>query len=116
MDSSLGNPTYTFTVLSKEEIIENHKSVLASFDLKIRVKDCDLPLLYWILKLHQNPYKQRFIAGSSKCTTKILSQLLTTILTTVKTGLQKYSDTFYSRTGINERTDKHLIVWISPPL
>ena len=31
LHSSLGNPTYTATTLSKEEIIDNHKSVLWSF-------------------------------------------------------------------------------------
>jgi len=31
LDSSQGNPTYTATTLSKEEIIDNHKSVLSSF-------------------------------------------------------------------------------------
>ena len=62
----------------------------------------DLPLLYWIPKLHKDPYKQRFIAGSSSCSTKPLSKLLTSILTTIKDGLQKYCDIVYSRSGINQ--------------
>ena len=28
-----------------------------------------LPTLYWLLKLHKRPYKSRFIANSSACTT-----------------------------------------------
>ena len=40
-----------------------------------KVEDYDLPLLYWILKLHKCPYKQRFIAGSTKCSTKPLLKL-----------------------------------------
>ena len=64
--------------------------------------DCDLPSLYWIPKLHKSPYKQRYIAGSANCTTKPLSVLLTSILTTVKEGLQKYCDTSYSRSGVND--------------
>ena len=51
--------------------------------------------------MHKNPYKQRFIAGSSSCSTKPLSKLLTTILTTIKDGLQRYSDAVYSRNGVN---------------
>ena len=62
----------------------------------------DLPSLYWIPKLHKDPYKQRFIAGSAKCSTKPLSILLTSILTTVKDGLKKYCDVIYSRSGINQ--------------
>ena len=47
-----------------------------------------LPYLYWTAKLHKSPVKHRFIAGSSKCTTKELSSLLTKILTVIKTGLE----------------------------
>jgi len=54
-----GNPTYTDTTLSEEEIIDNHMSVVSSFGLSVINEDCDLPLLYWIPKLHKCPYKQR---------------------------------------------------------
>jgi hypothetical protein len=40
----------------------------------------DLPYLYWIPKLHKTPYKERYIAGSSTCSTKELSIHLTKIL------------------------------------
>ena len=37
-------------------------------------KDNDIPsLLYWIPKLHKNPYRQRLIAGSFTCSTNPLS-------------------------------------------
>ena len=58
--------------------------------------------MYWIPKLHKNPYKQRYIAGSAKCSTKPFSQILTRILTAVKEGLQKYCDTAYARSGVNQ--------------
>ena len=54
-----------------------------------------VPSLYWIPKLHTYPNKQRFIAGSSKCSTKKLSILLTAILTKIK-------DRIYSRSGVNQ--------------
>ena len=53
----------------KQEILSNHKSVLLSHGISSSDKDTDIPLLYWIPKLHQNPYKQRFITGSSACLT-----------------------------------------------
>ena len=102
IDSSIGNPTYKATTLSKEEITDNHRSVLSSFGVSIKDDDCDLPVLYWTPKLHKCPYKQRFIAGSARCTTKPLSQLLTSILTAIKTGLQRYCETSYSRSGVNQ--------------
>ena len=43
-----------------------------------------LPTLYWLPKLNKRPYKARFIANSSSCTTTILSKLLTSCLTAVK--------------------------------
>ena len=41
--------------------------------------------LYWLRKLHKNPYKVRFTASSSSCTTTELSKLLTSCLIAVKT-------------------------------
>ena len=43
-----------------------------------------LPTFYWLPKLHKKPYKARFIANSSSCTTTELSKLLTSCLTTIK--------------------------------
>jgi len=65
-------------------------------------EELDLPSLYWIPKLHKYPFKQRYIAGSAKCSTKPLSKLLTCILLAVKTELQSYCDTSYSRSGKNQ--------------
>ena len=88
--------------MTKSEILIDHRSVLSSFGVNTKDDDIDLPSLYWIPKLHKDPYKQRFIAGSSSCSTKPLSKLLTSILTTVKDGLKKYSDVIYSHSGINQ--------------
>ena len=41
----------------------------------------------WLPKLHKIPYKARFIANSSSCTTTELSKLLTSCLTAVKNML-----------------------------
>ena len=58
--------------------------------------------MYWIPKLHKTPYKERYIEGSSTCSTKELSIHLTTILSAVKEGRQqKYCEAGYSRSGIN---------------
>ena len=58
-------------------------------------------LTYMDPNLHKSPVKHRFIAGSSKCTTKQLSSLLTKILTVIKTGLGKYCSTKTSHTRVN---------------
>ena len=72
IDNSLGNPTYTPTTLTKEEILDNHRSALCSFGISTNDEELDLPSLYWISKLHKCPFKQRYIAGSAKCSTKRL--------------------------------------------
>ena len=101
MSTMTGNPTYNLTAMSKEEILQNN-SVMLTFEISLSEEDIDLPKLYWIPKLHKNPYKQRYIAGSAKCSTKPLSQIITRILTAVKEGLQKYCDTAYARSGVNQ--------------
>jgi hypothetical protein len=102
IENSLGNPTYTLTTLTKEEILDNHRSVLCSFWISTKDEELDLPSLYLIPKLHKCPFKQRYIAGSAKCSTKPLSKLLTCILSAVKNGLQSYCDTSNSRGGGNK--------------
>ena len=53
--------------------------------------------LYWLPKLHKRPYKSRFIANSSACTTTELSILLTSCLTAIKNHVIKYCTTVYER-------------------
>ena len=82
-------PTYTATTLSKDEVIDNHMSSLPSFGLSMKNEDCNLPLLYWMPRLHKCPCKQGHIADAAKCSTKPLSKILTSILTVMETGPQK---------------------------
>ena len=105
IDNSLGNPTYILTTVTKEDIMNNHRSILCSPGISTKCEELDMPSLYWISKLHKYLFKQRYIAGSAKCSTKPLSKLLTCILSAVKTGRQSYCDTSYSRDGVNQ-------VWI----
>ena len=69
--------------------------------------------------MHKNPYKHRFIAGSAKCSTKPLSILLTKLLTHIKQGLQKYCETAYSRSGVNQmwivKNSKELLDHLKSP-
>ena len=60
-----------------------------------------LPTMYWLPKLHKTPYKARFIANSSSCTTTELSKLLTSSLTAIKAKVTKYYETVYERSGKN---------------
>ena len=66
------------------------------FDCLIFVEK-ELPTLYWLPKLYKRPYKSRFIANSSACTTTELSILLTSCLTAIKNHVIKYCTTVYER-------------------
>ena len=116
IDNSHGNPTYTSTTLTKEKIPDNHRSVLCSFGISTKDEALVLLSLYWILKLHNCPSKQRYIPGSAKCSTKPLSKLLSSILSVVKPGLHSYCKNCYSRGGVNQmwilKTSKHLLEYI----
>ena len=87
--------------MSSEDIVNTHDTFMKSFGIELSDDDKRLPYLYWIPKLHKSPVKHRFIAGSSKCTTKQLSSLLTKFLTVIKTGLEKYCSIKTSHTGVN---------------
>ena len=83
-------------------MLDNHTSVWSSFGINVDKDSLGLPYIYWIPKLHtQKPYNQRFIPGSSRCSTMNLSIFLTKRLSTVKDVLQKYCSTAYSRNGVN---------------
>ena len=69
-----------------EFLVDNIFVVFAgtSFGIQTTDEELDLPYIYWIPKMRKNPYKYRFIAGSSKCSTKPLSILLTKLLAHIK--------------------------------
>ena len=87
--------------LSEEVIVDGHGCHTAlNFGVKAKENQDKVPTLYWLPKLHKKPYKARFIANSSSCTTTELSKLLTSCLTAVKKHVIKYCE--------NERSCKNL--------
>ena len=71
----------------------------AKFGLFVDEDHSKPPTLYWLPKLHKRPYKSRFIANSSACTTTELSILLTSCLTAIINHVIKYCTTVYERIG-----------------
>ena len=55
--------------------------------------------MYWLPKLHKKPYKERFIANTSSCTTTELPKLLTSCLTAVKNHVIRYCEKVYEGSG-----------------
>ena len=74
--------------LSERVIVDGHGCHTAlHFGVKAKENQDKVPTLYWLPKLNKKPYKARFIANSSSCTTTELSKLLTSCLTAVKNML-----------------------------
>ena len=81
-----------------EQDSEKEKSVINNyifqnvtrFAVSVNEDQERLHTFYWLPKRHKQPYKARFIANSSSCTTTELSKLLTSCLTTIKNHVTKY--------------------------
>ena len=71
----------------------NHLAL--KFSVCVKERQDRLPTMYWLPKLHKTPYKARFIANSSSCTTTELSKLLTSCLTAVKNHVIRYCEKVY---------------------
>ena len=81
-------------------VVNNHSNDLPyKFVVNVEERQDRLHTIYWLPKLHKRPYKARFIANSSSCTTTELSKLLTSCLTAIKAKVIKYCDTVYERSG-----------------
>ena len=66
-------------------VLNSHSNELPlKFAVNIKERQDKLPTMYWLPKLNKRPYKARFIANSSSCTTTELSKLLTSCLAAVK--------------------------------
>jgi hypothetical protein len=101
-NNTSGNTTYKPPSFVKDEILANHRSFMTSLNMPSGKESEDLPYLYWIPNLHKTPYKERYITGLSTCSTKELSIHLTKIMPAIKEGQQKYCETVYSRSGLNQ--------------
>ena len=98
---NISNPTYIPTDDSFETIVKSHNQFITSVGLEMSEENQNLPYLCWTPKLHKSPYRHRFIAGSSKCTTKDLSCNLTKVLSTINDELVRYCNTKISHNGVN---------------
>jgi hypothetical protein len=72
-------------------------------NIPINEEKCELSTLYWIPKFQKNQYLDKYIPGSSTCSTKELSITMTKMLHAVKGGPQSYCDKVYSRSNINQK-------------
>ena len=93
---------YILTSSTEKDIVEKHVTECEKLKTTVDVlKQSQLPTMYWIPKLHKNPYKARFIANSSSCSTTNLSKLITSCLTEIKNHVIRYCEKVYVNSGFN---------------
>ena len=93
---------YEQTSEKKKSVINNHIFHNATrFAVSVNEDKEKLPTFYWLPKLHKQPYKARFIANSSSCTTTELLKFMTSCFTTIKNHVIKYCEKVYERAGKN---------------
>ena len=93
---------YLETDTDEVSVVNAHLNDLpVKFSVCVNEGQDKLPTMYWLPKLHKRPYKARFIANSSSCTTTELSKLLTSCLTAIKSHVIRYCETVYETSNKN---------------
>ena len=75
-----GPKTYEECSDNVDVIVKQHLLYMSSNNIKIPEVMTQLPAFHWLPKMHKTLTGSRFIAATSSCTTKPLSQLLTNLL------------------------------------
>ena len=71
-----GTRAYLETDTDEMSVVNVHLNDLpVKFSVCVSEGQDKLPTMYWLPKRHKRPYKARFIANSSSCTTTELSKL-----------------------------------------
>ena len=97
-----GTMAYLETDTDEVSVVNAHLNDLpVKFSVCVNEGQDKLPTMYWLPKLHKRPYKARFIANSSSCTTTELSKLLTSCLTAIKSHVIRYCETVYETSNKN---------------
>ena len=96
-----GQLTYNHTNLTQDQV--NNKIIAFSESKNIKIKDDmkEIPLIYWIPKMHKTPIGNRFIAGSRICSIKTLSKAFSKALKTILNHMKLYHNTVLERSGFN---------------
>ena len=87
--------------MCEKVVVDGHGCHTAlKFGVRAKENQDNVPMLYWQPRPHKNPYKARFIANSSSCTTTELYKLFTFFLLLSKHVI-KYCEKVYERSGKN---------------
>ena len=96
-----GQRTYQEDNISLEDIHRRVVNFCSTKNIKVSDSMKDIPLMYWVPKMHKRPIGSRFIAGSKICSIKPLSKYFAKALKLILNHLKLYSRTVLERANIN---------------
>ena len=96
-----GQLTYQLVQQNSELINDNIINFSLSKNVKVPREMIEIPLLYWIPKMHKNPIGSRFIAGSKYCSIKPLSKHFSKALKLILNHMKLYGRTVKERSNLN---------------
>ena len=85
-----GNSTYEKIDKSKQEIIEENVMYAERSGFEVEEKEKELPIMYWIPKMHKNPSAARFIIASKLCSTKQISKAVSNAFKLIFHQIENY--------------------------
>ena len=100
----LSRPGQVTYVPENKDVNTIHNDIInfsKSKTIKVPNEMKDIPLIYWIPKMHKNPVGSRFIAGSKFCSIKLLSKYFSKALKAILYHMKKYSNIVSQRADLN---------------
>ena len=95
-----GTKAYKETSTDEKTVVNSQSNDMPyKFAVNVKERQDKFLTMYWLPKLHKRPYKARFVAISSSCTTTELSKLLTSCLTAVKSRFIKDLNSTVAKRG-----------------
>ena len=76
---------------TKKEIINQHINYCKKFGLDVSKEEEELPIMYWMPKIHKSPIGCRFIVASKKCSTKPLTKTVSHIFKMIFAHVENFN-------------------------
>ena len=94
--------TYQASNINQASINDHIINFSKSKGIKVPDNMIDIPLIYWIPKMHKNPIGSRFIAGSKLCSIKFLSKNFSKALKLILNHMKVYNKVVFERSQLNQ--------------
>ena len=88
--SNSNTKTYSRVDTSKEDIINTNLKYCSNFIVTVLDKQKDLPIMYWLPKMHKTPIGYCFIVASKQCSTKPLTKTISNIFILIYSHVESF--------------------------